>query len=134
MHSRVSCSLCNHSWYQSRDKLFNINDGFELVSLPELDINRVKSNLEAGRRPNFMGVSKLYVGNLDFKCTEEDLVGLFSEKAGEVGDVTIVRDPTGRSRGFGFVTMMTEEGGAKGFALDGEQLLGRNLQIREPNN
>ena len=81
-----------------------------------------------------MGVSKLYVGNLDFACTEDDVAAIFSDKAGEVGDVTIVRDPSGRSRGFGFVTMMTEEGGKKGLAMDGEELNGRNLQGSEPNN
>lgn len=131
---KLECGLCGHSWYQSRDKLFDVKDGFEFMELPETDLARVKSNIEAGRRPNFMGNSKLYVGNLDFKCTEEDLLALFSEKAGEVGEINIVRDNTGRSRGFAFITMMTEEGGKKGLEMNGDELLGRNLQVREPNN
>jgi len=133
-YSRVTCGLCSHSWYQSRDKLFNLKEGFELVEFPEFDAARVKSNIEAGRRANFIGVSKLYIGSLDFKCKEEDIVEKFKESAGEVGDVTIVRDPNGRSKGFGFVTMMTTEGGKKGLELDGEDLLGRSMQVREPNN
>lgn len=131
---RVACNLCTHSWYQSRDKLFTCKEGFELEAFLESDIKRIRSNIEAGRRPNFVGVSKLYVGNLDFKCTEADIIEMFSAQ-GEVGEANIVRDQeTGRSRGFAFVTMMTEEGGEKSLALDGEELLGRNLQVRQPNN
>lgn len=52
-----------------------------------------------------MSISKLYVGNLTFDATENDLRDLFSE-VGEVRDASIISDKmTGRSRGFGFVTM-----------------------------
>jgi len=55
----------------------------------------------------------LYVGNLSYKVTDEDLRSNFSE-AGEVASVTIIKDKfNGQSKGFGFVEMKTEEGAAE---------------------
>jgi RNA recognition motif-containing protein len=52
--------------------------------------------------------SKLFVGNLPFTTTEEDLIGLFA-KAGEVTSVALIKDrDTGRSRGFAFVEMSSQ--------------------------
>ena len=72
------------------------------------------------------------MGNLSFDAGEDDLQKLF-EACGEVGDVSIVRDDGGRSRGFAFVTMVTEEGGRKGEEMDGNDFMGRDVQIRQPN-
>jgi RNA recognition motif-containing protein len=53
--------------------------------------------------------SKLFVGNLDFTVTVDDLKALFAG-AGTVTDAAVIMDKmTGRSRGFGFVTMGTED-------------------------
>lgn len=53
--------------------------------------------------------NKLFVGNLDFAATADDLRTLFSQ-AGTVVDAAVITDKmTGRSRGFGFVTMETED-------------------------
>lgn len=77
-----------------------------------------------------MSNSKLYVGNLPFKCTEQDLNDLFGQ-FGTVGRATIVTDrETGRSRGFGFVEMGSDpEAQAAIDALDGKAFEGRNLQV-----
>lgn len=130
---RVTCGTCDHSWFQSKEKLFTLRPGFELAELQQTALDRIRNNLAAGRKPSFLGVAKLYVGNLDYKCTEKDLVDIFT-KMGDVGDCTIVKSPEGRSRGFAFVTMISEEGGAKGLHLDGEELLGRPMQVRPPNS
>jgi len=130
---RVSCSVCEHSWFQTPEKLFNIRDGFEMVAYPEHEVERMQNNLKSGRRADFIGVAKLYVGNLDFKCSEDDLLEMFKQ-SGDVGGASIVRDETGRSRGFAFVTMVTKEGGDKALELDGSDLLGRQMQVRPPNN
>jgi cold-inducible RNA-binding protein len=75
---------------------------------------------------------KLYVGNLSFQTTENDLEDLFSQY-GTVSEVALMMDrTTGRSRGFAFVTMgSTAEGQAAISALDGQDLAGRNLTINE---
>jgi RNA recognition motif-containing protein len=55
----------------------------------------------------------LYVGNLSYKISDDDLKSNFSE-AGEVASASIIKDKfTGQSKGFGFVEMKTEEGAAE---------------------
>ena len=75
---------------------------------------------------------KLYVGNLSFDTTTQDLETLFGE-SGTVTSANIVDDrETGRSRGFAFVEMSsTEEGKAAITALDGKEYGGRNLKVNE---
>lgn len=132
---QVQCSLCNHAWFQTRDRLFEIKDGFELVPFDQHQVDLIAGNLKAGRKAGYGGAAKLYVGNLAFGVEEADLVEFFG-KIGDVGEVIIVKNPeTGRSRGFAFVTMMTKEDGEKAVSdLDGTDLMGRALQVREPNN
>jgi len=75
---------------------------------------------------------KLYVGNLSFKTTENELQDLFSQYGG-VNEAAIITDrETGRSRGFGFVTMSgSPEGQAAIKALDGQEYEGRRLTVNE---
>jgi cold-inducible RNA-binding protein len=75
---------------------------------------------------------KLYVGNLSYDSTAEDVRALFAG-AGEVVDVAIIMDrETGRSRGFGFVEMATEEGGREAIKrFDGYMLGNRKLTVNE---
>ena len=75
---------------------------------------------------------KLYVGNLTYDTTEDNLVELFSEY-GEVLSAQIIIDrDTNRSKGFGFVEMATGEEAQKAItALNGTQLDGRTLTVNE---
>ena len=75
---------------------------------------------------------KLYVGNLAFQTSSDELQQLFSQ-AGTVESASIVEDrETGRSRGFGFVEMATpEEGKAAIEQFHGKELNGRNLTVNE---
>jgi RNA recognition motif-containing protein len=110
-----------------------LRDGLEMVALSDADLARIALNLQEGRAASFMGESKLYVGNIAFECNEQDLHDLFAE-AGQVGDVSLVRDDIGRNRGFGFITMRTKEGGEKAMELlDGKEVKGRNIAVRESN-
>ena len=74
--------------------------------------------------------TKLFVGNLDFKVTENDLQGTFAAH-GTVVEVNVVTDrATGRPRGFGFVTMSTPEEAQKAIeALNGKELGGRAMNV-----
>ena len=76
--------------------------------------------------------TKLYVGNLSFSTTEQDLEELFSQ-SGQVQSASVVTDrDTGRSRGFGFVEMATnEEAQAAIQALNGQQVDGREIRVNE---
>ncbi len=74
---------------------------------------------------------KLYVGNLPFQTTEEDLSDIFSQ-AGNVESVRIITDrDTGRSRGFGFVEMGDEDADKAIEQLNGTEMGGRPLTVNE---
>ena len=75
---------------------------------------------------------KIYVGNISFKAQEDDLRNLFSQY-GEVVDVKVITDrDTGRSKGFGFIEMQDDEAGEAAIsALNGTELLGRDLRVNE---
>ncbi|MBA3711473.1 MAG: RNA-binding protein [Pyrinomonadaceae bacterium] len=75
---------------------------------------------------------KLYVGNLSFQTSGEDLQQLFAQ-AGTVESASVVEDrETGRSRGFGFVEMSTnEEGQAAIQQFNGKEVNGRSLTVNE---
>jgi RNA recognition motif-containing protein len=74
----------------------------------------------------------IYVGNLPWGLSEEDLREAF-EAFGEVASIKIIQDKfTGRSRGFGFVEMPTnEEGEAAISALNGKDLKGREIVVNQ---
>jgi cold-inducible RNA-binding protein len=75
---------------------------------------------------------KLYVGNLSFQTSSEDLRELFSQ-AGTVESASVVEDrETGRSRGFGFVEMSSNEEGQKAIQqFNGKEVNGRSLTVNE---
>ena len=74
---------------------------------------------------------RIYVGNLPFRTTTEELRDLFAEH-GDVQDCVIPVDrDTGRSRGFGFVDMDDEEARGAISALDGADMDGRQLRVNE---
>jgi RNA recognition motif-containing protein len=82
--------------------------------------------------------SKLYVGNLNFDTTDQELEQSFSEY-GEIVSAIVVRDrDTDRSRGFGFVEFSQEADAQKAKeAMNGKELAGRMLKVddaREPRN
>jgi RNA recognition motif-containing protein len=67
---------------------------------------------------------KLYVGNLSYMTTEEDLRGLFAQ-AGAVASVTLIKDrDTGRSRGFGFVEMTNQSEAEKAISMFNGTMVG----------
>ena len=75
---------------------------------------------------------KLYVGNLAFSTSSQDLQELFAQ-AGTVESASVVEDrDTGRSRGFGFVEMSSKEEGAAAIAqFNGKEVNGRSLTVNE---
>jgi RNA recognition motif-containing protein len=77
-------------------------------------------------------MKKLYVGGISYSTTEQGLSDAFS-KAGEVASVAIIMDKmTGRSKGFGFVEMTTDEDAKKAIEMfNGQELDGRKLTVNE---
>lgn len=75
---------------------------------------------------------KLYVGNLSFNTSAQDLTELFGS-IGTVQSANVIEDrETGRSRGFGFVEMSSQEEGQNAISqLDGKEVDGRSLKVNE---
>jgi RNA recognition motif-containing protein len=74
----------------------------------------------------------IYVGNIPFSTTEDELRDLF-EEFGAIDSVNVITDrETGRSRGFAFVEMQDQGGADKAIqALDGREMGGRTLRVNE---
>ena len=74
--------------------------------------------------------NKLYVGNLPFTATQEQLSEMFGE-FGEIADLILIKDKfSGRSKGFGFVTFASEEAAAKAIeTMNGKDVDGRALVV-----
>ena len=77
-------------------------------------------------------MNKLYVGNLDYGVTGDQLTELFSQ-AGKVVSATVITDRySGRSKGFGFVEMSSDEETKKAIEMfNGKDFQGRNLIVNE---
>jgi RNA recognition motif-containing protein len=75
---------------------------------------------------------EIYVGNLPYRISEDELRNVFSEY-GEVGNVKIINDrDTGRSKGFAFVQMENDaEANAAIQALDGSEMGGRSARVNQ---
>ena len=74
---------------------------------------------------------KIYVGNLSFRTTEEELTALF-EQVGAIESVSIITDrDTGRSKGFGFVSMSDDDAEKAIGQLNGKDFGGRALTVNE---
>ncbi len=74
-------------------------------------------------------MKKLFIGNLSWEVTSDDLRAFFGSY-GTVIDAVVIKDKmTGRSRGFGFVEMETEEQAQKALDGNGKDLKGRNMNV-----
>jgi RNA recognition motif-containing protein len=77
-------------------------------------------------------VKKLYVGNLAFQATEEQLRAEFENEGIATESVTVLRDrESGRSRGFGFVEISQDTDLDRATALNGRALMGRAIVVNE---
>jgi cold-inducible RNA-binding protein len=77
-------------------------------------------------------LKKIYVGNLSFQMSDQDLMALFTEY-GQVNSAAVVLDrETGRSRGFGFVEMESDDAAKNAIeSLNGRDIEGRTLNVNE---
>jgi RNA recognition motif-containing protein len=76
--------------------------------------------------------AKLFVGNLDYAVTSDELKNMFSEFGNVVDAVVITDRETRRSRGFGFVEFATEEEAKKAVAeMNGKDINGRKINVNE---
>ena len=78
--------------------------------------------------------SKIYVGNLSYDASSEDLQSLFCD-CGEIKEVKLIVDhSTGRSKGFGFITFATAEGASDAIKHNGTEIQGRQIRVSPAKN
>jgi len=107
----------------------NIKQNISIVNHTSTLVSFKQINLSA----RFFATKQLYVGNIPWSTTENELRDLFAEY-GKVHDVRIATDrETGRSKGFAFVTVDSEASGPAASQLDGKAFGGRTLRISEAN-
>ena len=127
----------------------NLNESLDAPEVDSLKIDGQPSRKPASKRPDSKpselarsnrpsrptprrhgATQSIYVANLPWKATAEDIKGLFSEH-GQVHDATVISNRrTGRSKGFGFVEMPSKSADAAVKALQGATLGGRDLKVR----
>ena len=94
------------------------------------DMGGVNNPYARFRIRSYLLVKKLYVGNLAWATTDEDLQNAFSEYGSVASAVVITERDSGRSRGFGFVEM--EDGADAAIeALNGQDMQGRAIRVNE---
>eukprot|EP00614_Pseudopedinella_elastica_P035439 CAMPEP_0172616346 /NCGR_PEP_ID=MMETSP1068-20121228/63829_1 /TAXON_ID=35684 /ORGANISM="Pseudopedinella elastica, Strain CCMP716" /LENGTH=201 /DNA_ID=CAMNT_0013421743 /DNA_START=58 /DNA_END=666 /DNA_ORIENTATION=+ len=131
---KVQCTVCDHSWWQTPDRLQYLREGWEMVDMADEKLQLVQENMAAGRDPNAAkyvkpGEVTVFIGNLPFEYGEEEIEGLFTP-FGEVNGVTVVKLPDGRSKGYAFVEMAKKEAGEQAIEkMNGMDYQGRNLNV-----
>jgi RNA recognition motif-containing protein len=75
--------------------------------------------------------NRLYVGNLSFNTTEDAILAAFTQHGGVTQVKLIIDRETGRSRGFAFVTMDSEDSARQALSMNGVMLDGRPLRVNE---
>ena len=74
-------------------------------------------------------MNKIYIGNLPYQATEQDVQTLFAQ-FGDIENVAIIKDrDTGRPKGFGFVTFVAQNSAQDALKMDGQDFQGRPLKV-----
>ncbi|PHH53848.1 RNA-binding protein rsd1 [Ceratocystis fimbriata CBS 114723] len=100
-----------------------------IVQVTEAEKNRQARNTEPGNHPNSIPFHRLYVGNIHFNVTEQDLQTVF-EPFGDLEFVQLQKDDTGRSRGYGFVQFRNADHAREALEkMNGFDLAGRLIRV-----
>src|SRR6266446_10301696 len=116
-------------WFRSTSSLFGTV--FQVLLLDFLPDSKNEFLLTKGFVRNSGETMRIFVGNLSYQTTEDQLTDLFSE-AGPVESATIVTDrDTGRSRGFAFIEMDKDAAAVAIEKFNGVELNGRTINVNE---
>jgi predicted Zn finger-like uncharacterized protein len=107
--AKVRCAVCSNVWFQMTERLVPKPEAFELQPFPDDRREARPSSLDS---PKPGGSINIYVGNMPFSLTDVDLANMFADY-GTVTKIMLMRDEIGRSKGFGFIEMASEEQGRK---------------------
>jgi len=132
---KVSCSVCDHAWWQTVDRLMTLRNGWLFEDLPENKKDEIKANVAVGNspvqapQPKKKGSITVFVGNCPFDYAENDIQEMFAA-FGEVCSVNLVTNLDGSSKGFAFVEMEEKAAGEKAInELHETEINGRSINV-----
>lgn len=122
--------LLSYVTYRNKSMLTNLTNKIAALSVELKKANHhltiLTNKIVAG---DDLQETKLYIGNIDYSATENELANHFS-RYGTIETVNIPVDRyTGRTRGFGFITFKSVQDAIKAMELDGSEFKGRQIQV-----
>ena len=134
--SKVKCEVCGNIWFQATARVNTLFDGFELkeydaeLAKEAIDKQKKRAQEAADRPPRKKGAATLFVANLPFRYSDQDVMDLFGEIA-PITSAQVVMDDDGRSRGYGFVEIDVAADQDKLIEeFHGAEVSGRDLIVR----
>ena len=134
--AKVQCEVCGNVWFQATARVNTLFDGFELKEYDAekaqeaIDKQKARAKEAADRPPRKRGAATLFVANLPFRYSDDDVVALFAEVA-PITSAQVVMDDDGRSRGYGFVEIEVASDAEKLIGeFHGSDVGGRDLIVR----
>ena len=121
--AKVQCEVCGNVWFQATARVNTLFDGFELKEYDAekaqeaIDKQKARAKEAADRPPRKRGAATLFVANLPFRYSDDDVVALFAEVA-PITSAQVVMDDDGRSRGY----QPVQREGARCAGRDGQHL------------
>lgn len=104
---RVHCNVCDKEWYQTLERIMTIDESVMLNMIPDEKIPEIRRNIQTRNFRSRGDRIGIFVGNLPYAYTEEEIGGLFAEYG--ILQISLVRDTEGESKGFAFLEVATED-------------------------
>ena len=106
---RVRCGVCDKEWYQSGERLLQSDSQNVLMNMTDAKVVDIRKAISERNWPKYPRVDKIgiFVGNLPYDYSEKEIGDLFGEYG--ITGISLVRDPTGLSKGFAFLELSNEK-------------------------
>ena len=106
---RVRCGVCEKEWFQSGGRMLHSDNQHELQNMTDVKVEEIRRAIQMRNWPKYPKVDKVgvFVGNLPYEYGDEEIGDIFAEYG--VTGISLVRDPTGLSKGFAFVEVMNSK-------------------------
>jgi predicted Zn finger-like uncharacterized protein len=136
---KVECGVCGKEWFQSGARVLTTDNSNYLTGMTETKMTEIRRAVEMRNWPRFPKVDKIgvFVGNLPYNYDEQEIGDIFAEYG--ITNISLVRDPSGLSKGFAFVEVAYQEDADRmieemhHFYTDGERKLTVRIATQNGN-
>lgn len=110
---KVCCGVCQKEWFQSGNRVLTTDKSNYLMGMKEQKVGEIRKAIEMRNWPRFPKTDRIgvFVGNLPYNYDEKEIGEIFAEYG--ITNISLVRDPTGLSKGFAFVETAHESDAEK---------------------